>query len=99
MVPSMCGQVITRASMHIIGGPCGAKRKMTNKNPCWRWGTASRERQIPHGGIGKMGTACLSSGDGARSVVRISGIGFLCGKVETLQGTLLLNGRRKIRKI
>jgi hypothetical protein len=46
-----------------------------------------------------MGTACLSSGDGARSVVRISGIGFLCGKVETLQGTLLLNGRRKIRKI
>jgi hypothetical protein len=60
-------------------------------------GTASRERQIPHGGIGKMGPG-LSSGDGARSIVGISGIGFLYGTAETLQGTLLLNEKRKIRK-
>jgi hypothetical protein len=25
-------------SMHIIGRPCGVKRKMTNKTPCWLWG-------------------------------------------------------------
>jgi hypothetical protein len=64
--------------MHIIGGPCEVKRKMTNKNPCWRRGTVSRERPMPHGGIGKMGPG-PSSGDGERSIVSISGMGFLCG--------------------
>jgi hypothetical protein len=53
-------------------------------------GTASRERQIPHGGIGKMGPG-RSSGDGPRIIVIISGMGFLCGTGETLQGTFILN--------
>jgi hypothetical protein len=83
--------------MHIIGGPCVAKRRLTNKNPCWQWGTTSRERQIPHGGIKKMGPG-LSSGDGAMGIVSIYGMGLLCGTGESLQGTLLLNKRRKIRK-
>jgi hypothetical protein len=28
----MCGRLITRDSTHIIGGPCGVKRKMTKKS-------------------------------------------------------------------
>jgi hypothetical protein len=83
--------------MHIIGRPCGAKRKMTNKNSCWPPGTASRERQIPHGGIGNMGKG-LSSVDRVRSIVIISEMGLLCDSGETLQGTLVLNKRRKIQK-
>jgi hypothetical protein len=83
--------------MHILGGPCGTKKKTPNKNPCWQRGAASRERQTPYGGIGKMGPG-LSSGDGARSIVSRSGMVFLCGTRETIEGTLLLNESRKIRK-
>jgi hypothetical protein len=42
----------------------------------------SRERQIPHGEIGKMGPG-LSYGYGARIIVIISGMGFLCGTGRT----------------